>query len=122
MDDYRNEIMPETEGPVLCYRATRPVSADLYDDYISRVKESIDKYGEFRLLVHYKNFPGWDEPAAEKDLTFYTEYGKYMTKLCLVNAPEKEILAKVLRKGMIGGELRLFADNKLAEAIAWIKS
>lgn len=120
--DFHDEIMPETAGPVLCYRATRAVTLELYNDYIARVKASIAEFGEFRLLIYYSHFPGWDEPAAEQDLAFYTEYGKYMRKLCLVNAPEKEILAKMLRKNMIGGELKVFSEEHLATALAWIKA
>ena len=121
MQDYRDEIMDETEGPALCYRATRAVTDELYSDYIERVKASIKQYGEFRLLIAYKNFPGWDEPAAVKDLPFYAEYGKYMKKLALVNAPDKEIMAKILRKNIIGGEMKLFTEDKLQDALRWIK-
>ena len=122
MQDYRDEIMPETEGPALCYRATRAVSNELYSNYIERVKTSIKDYGEFRLLIFYKDFPGWDEQAASKDLPFYAEYGKYMKKLALVNAPEKEVMAKMLRKNIIGGELKIFSEDRLQEALTWIKT
>lgn len=121
MQDYHDEIMNETEGPYLCYWATRTVTDELYSDYIERVKKSIKDYGEFYLLVAYKDFPGWTEPAAEKDLSFYTEYGKYMKKLALVNAPEKEIMAKLLRKNIIGGEMKLFSGDRLKDALAWLK-
>ena len=114
--------MAETEGPALCYRATRPVSDELYSDYIERVKASIRDYGEFRLLIYYKNFPGWDEQAASKDLPFYAEYGRYMKKIALVNAPDKEVMAKLLRKNIIGGEMRIFSEERLQEALGWIKS
>lgn len=122
MQDYRDEIMDETKGPVLCYRATRAVTNELYSNYIERVQAAIAEYGEFRLLISYKNFPGWDEPAAEKDLAFYAEYGRHMKKLALVNAPDKEIMAKLLRKNIIGGEMKLFSEDRLADALEWIKA
>lgn len=122
MEDFHDEIMEETEGPALCYRATRAVSDALYSDYIERVKAAIRDYGEFRLLIYYNHFPGWDEQAASKDLPFYAEYGRYMKKIALVNAPDKEVIAKLLRKNIIGGELRIFSEDRLQEALAWIKA
>lgn len=121
-DDYRDEIMDETGGPVLCYRATRAVSDALYSNYIERVQLCIKEFGEFRLLIYYKNFPGWDKEAASKDLPFYAEYGRFMKKLALVNPPDKEVMAKVLRKKIIGGEMKIFTEAQLPQALEWIKA
>lgn len=122
MTDFRDEIMAETGGPVLCYRATRAVSDELYSDYIHRVQEAVKAYGEFRLLIHYQDFPGWDAVAAEKDVGFYSQYGRYMKKLALVNPPDKEVMAKLLRKDIIGGAIRIFSGDRLGEAIDWVRS
>lgn len=121
-DSHLDEIMPDTGGCVLCYKATKPVSLELYNDYIQRAKKCIEAHGEFRLLIYYKDFPGWDSGAASQDVSFYSEYGKFMKKLCLVNPPDKEITAKVLRKNIIGGEMRIFPEARLQEALDWVKS
>lgn len=122
MQDYHDNVMKDTEGPYLCYWASRTVTDTRYTNYIERVKKAIAEYGEFYLLIAYKDFQGWTEAAAEKDLSFYTEYGKYMKKLALVNAPEKELMSKLLRKNLIGGEMKLFSENRLNDALAWLKS
>lgn len=114
--------MQETEGPLLCYTVASQVTEAEYLDFLARVRANIATYGEFRLLLLYTNFQGWEQSAAEMDLSFYVEYGKYLKKFCLIGAPDKEVMSKMIAKQMIGGELKIFAAGRLAEALAWART
>ncbi len=117
-----NQLMDESEGSLLCYRIAGKVIESEYLDFLARVKANIATYGEFRLLLLYTNFQGWEQSAAEMDVAFYVEYGKYLKKFCLIGAPDKEVMSKLIAKQMISGELRIFAAGRLAEALEWAKS
>ncbi len=116
-----NEMMPETIRPALCYYARRIITPPLYAQYVEQVELSIKEFGHFRILIKYDRFPGWDSEAAEEDLNFYVTYGKYMKKMALVNAGEKEVMAKLMRKPLIGGELKIFSAAHFDKALTWIR-
>ncbi len=123
MNNKFNRLMPESEGPVLCYEISKPISAQGYEEnFLVHVRKIIETYGELRMLNHFTSYQGWEEQAAQMDLFAHVDLGKYVTKLALVNAPEKEIMARLIRKSLIKGQLRFFGNHQLAEAIAWVKS
>ncbi len=116
-----NYLMPESEGSLLCFAVVGAVTETSYIDFLRQVKERIETYGEFRLLLDYQNFLGWEKEAAEMDVTFYIEQGPYMKRFCLVGPPDKEILSKSRASTMIAGELKVFSRNHFAQALAWAK-
>ena len=122
MSETLNHLLPATEGPTLCYLVSSPVTVSEYTEFLILVRNNIEKYGEFRLYLLYDHFQGWDAEAANMDVSFYVEYGKYLKKFCLVNPPEKEIMSKMLTKPMISGELKIFSKERQEEALAWVKS
>ncbi len=115
------DMMPETIRPALCYYARRIITPALYAQYVEQVELSIKEFGHFRILINYDHFPGWDQVAAEDDVRFYVDYGKYMKKMALVNPGEKEIMTKLVRKPLIKGELRIFSADQFDEALEWIR-
>ncbi len=115
------DMMPETIRPALCYYARRIITPALYAQYVEQVELSIKEFGHFRILINYDHFPGWDAGAAEDDVNFYVTYGKYMKKMALVNAGEKEVMAKLVRKPLIGGELKIFSAAHFDEELEWIR-
>lgn len=123
MNDKFNRLMPESEGPVLCYEISKPISAEGYEEnFLVHVRRILETYGELRLLNYFTAYQGWEEQAAQMDLLAHVDLGKYVTKIAFVNAPEKEIMARLIRKTLIKGQLRFFSKNQLAEAIDWVKS
>lgn len=115
-------LLPESEGALLCYDVPRQVTVDNYTDFLNDVQATIKAHGEFRLLLLYGRFENWEEGAAEQDVTFYVEYGKYMKKFCLVGPPDKEIMSKMIASAMIAGELKIFSKERYADAILWAQS
>lgn len=107
----------------MCYEISKPISLEGYQgNFLGLAQKIIATYGEFRLLLYYTDYQGWEEQAAELDLKHYAEMGRHMTKLALVNAPEKELMARMIRNPLTNAELRFFAQNRLQEALEWVKS
>jgi hypothetical protein len=123
MNEKFNRLMPESEGATLCYELSKPISKEGYEDnFLAPALQLVHKYGELRLLMHYTNYQGWEQEAAEMDIAAHVELGRYMKKMALVNAPDKEIMSRMLKKSLNHAELRFFKTDQLEEAIKWVKS
>jgi hypothetical protein len=123
MNDKFNRLMPESEGPVLCYEISKPISSEGYaENFLKPVTKIIETYGEVRILTYFTSYRGWEEQAAEMDLIAHVEIGQFATKMAFVNTPEKEVMARLIRKPLIKGEVRFFTEDRLQDAIIWIKS
>ena len=123
MNDKFNRLMPESEGATLCYELNKPISKEGYEqNFLAPALDIVSKYGELRLLMYYTSYKGWEQEAAEMDISAHVELGRHMKKMALVNAPEKEIMSRLVKKPMNHGELRFFKTEHLQEAITWVKS
>ena len=118
-----NRLMPESEGSVLCYEINRPISLEGYEkNFLDPAQSIIKQYGELRLLNYFTNYQGWEEEAAIVDLSAHVTLGRYVKKMAFVNAPEKEVMARLIRQSLTNAELRFFPENLLKDAIKWVKS
>lgn len=123
MTEKFNRLLPESSGATLCYEISKPITVEGYQsNFLEPAKKIIAEYGELRLVLYYIDYKGWEADAARQDLSMNLEMGKYLKKMALVNAPEKEIMARVLRQPLSSGELRFFDKDKLQDAIAWAKT
>lgn len=118
-----NTIMPETDDRTLCILIEKPISAEGYEhNFLPRFKGMLDRNGEARLLVYYKDFKGWEEEAAEKDMEITSAYGKKIRRFALVNPPRSEIFQKKVKAPLFDPEaLRLFEESELDKALNWVK-
>lgn len=125
-EDKFNEITiieEKCDGFVLVARIHKPISEEGYkENFMPRVKKIIEKYGEFRMLVYYEDFQGWEKDAASNDLEMLTTYGKQITKVAVVNPPKEEVFRSKVIKPMIGGEVKYFNEKDFDEALEWAKS
>ncbi len=125
MTEKENRLMEESEGPVLCIEVNSGVSSKLYNDmYLPAWKKAVEKYGEIRILFYYPTpdqFPGWEEKTAKQDLAHYTEHGRELKKVALVNAPSKVTQRWDLLTPLLGGNVREFEKTDFQEALKWIK-
>lgn len=113
--------MPHSGGAFLAYEIVRPISREGYAVFLEITNAIINKYGELRLLLYYKNFEGWEREAAEMDLEAHITIGHNMKRFAIVSAPEREIMSRMIKKPMLGGEIRFFSENRLDDALAWVK-
>ncbi|MBU0800643.1 MAG: STAS/SEC14 domain-containing protein [Alphaproteobacteria bacterium] len=117
-----NTIMPESDDRALCMEVDKPISRDGYlGNFVPRVEAMLKARGEIRLLVHFKEYHGWEAEAATMSMGGLMEYGSKFRKFALVNPPKKEILRSKVNDPLMSGETRYFETDELQDAIAWVK-
>ncbi|MGH1455986.1 MAG: STAS/SEC14 domain-containing protein [Alphaproteobacteria bacterium] len=118
-----NTIMPQTTDRVLCIEIDKLITAEGYaQNFLPKLKSMIEKHGELRLLINYKEFKGWEKNAAQMDLETSAKHAKNLKKLALINAPEKEIFQKTLKKDIMGGDVKFFKNTEFDKALEWVSN
>ncbi len=118
-----NTVMPETTDNALCLRIDKPISVEGYqENFLPRIWKMVEDHGEIRLMTYYHDYQGWEEEAAMFDMAATLQYGKYLKKLALVDAPDKLVTQYMVKKSLISGEVEFFESHQLQDAIAWTKS
>lgn len=111
--------MPETDETCICVQIEKVISAEGYgQNFLPRLKDMIERTGEIRLLLYYKNFVGWEGDAAKLDMAAMIDFHGKLKKLAMVNAPHSETL-RILPSN---GEVRFFDESELARAVLWVKN
>ena len=122
MDDTKfNTILSQPGAPVLHIEIDRVISADGYaENFLPKLEEMVEKHGEIRILIHYKDYKGWEVEAAKQDMFFSVIFAKQIAKLALVNPPEAEVFQRTIKKSMTSGEIKLFNASNLEDAKKWV--
>lgn len=121
MNDKFNTIMPETTDKVLCVMIDRRMTAEGYrENFIPRMEAMLEKYGELRILVYFKNYQGWDEEAAMMDFAATQTTASKLKKCALINPPSTMLALAKIRKPLTPGETRVFTEDELPQALAWV--
>ena len=116
-----NEVMPGCSDKTLYIKVTKPITVKGYkENFLPRVHEIIDKYGEFRLLIHFESFKGWEPEAAREDMETFVKLSGDFSKIALVNPPETEVFRRQIKKGAQKGEVRFFNQEDLEKAKEWV--
>lgn len=119
--DHFNEIMPETTDRVLCIRVTKPISEDGFRrNFLPRLQPMLDRHGEIRLLIHYASYKGWEEKATRDDLQAIVQYGPKIRKIAMVSPPKKEIFKSKIHSPLVAGEIQVFTEEELSDALTWV--
>lgn len=122
MNEKFNRLMPESEGSLLCYEITKPISRAGYEEnFLNLARKIIKDKGELRILNYFNPYQGWEEDAAELDIISHVDLGKFVTKMAFVNAPEKEVMARLIKKPLTSAQLRFFNKDQLSQALQWVK-
>ena len=115
--------MPETTEEALCVKVDKVISEEGYrENFLPRLKTMVEKFDEVRILLYYADFKGWEHDAAKEDMVTSALFGNKLTKFALVNPPESEIFQKFMKKDLFAGEMKMFNEDKLQDAIDWVKS
>jgi hypothetical protein len=117
-------IYPETDDKTLCVSLHGLISKEDYDKCFFKPLEAFVKKGiKFGLLIHYaEDYKGWTPGAADSSFRSIIDHGKDARKMAYVNPPESKIFQVKMAKPLLGGEVRYFDNDELAEALKWIKS
>lgn len=123
MTEKYNIVMPESDDSCLCLQIEKEISGEGYkENFIKRIENMIDQYGVIRLLIYYKKFSGWDKEAAMLDVSASARFQGKLCKMAMVNAPDSEIARGLIRQENLKGKIRMFEEEELPEALAWVKS
>lgn len=118
-----NPIMDESDDRAVCISVEKPISHEGYtENFLPRLDDMIQKHGEARVLVHFKEYKGWEENAAMEDMVAFLNYGQRVRKIALVNAPETKKRHLQLAKTLIAGDVEFFDTEHLPNAIDWVKA
>ena len=122
-NDKYNIVMPQSTDRVLCMQVDKTISEEGYkENFLPRLQSMIDKYGEARLLIYYREFKGWEQAAAKEDMLSSAKFGQKIKKLAMVNPPETEIFRSKLSESNLSGETKAFKEKDLEKAIEWVSS
>lgn len=118
-----NEVMPGCSDKTLYIKVTKPITTKGYEEnFLPRVDKIIEKYGKFRLLVHFESFKGWEIGAARQDMETFVRLAGKIAKIALVNPPETEVFRRAIKKGVHEGEVKHFNEADLEDALKWVES
>ncbi len=123
-DANTNRILPETEGNLLCVEIGERVTLKDYQEIFEpAMKTLFGAHDSARAVISYtRPFLGWDLDAAEYDIAMMTKLGRKVTKVALVHPPETVINRWQLLKPLLSGEVRIFQEGELNDALTWAKA
>lgn len=116
-------ILPETDDKTLCLAMKGAVTrADHYERLVQPMRDMIEKYGYYNLVLVYRDdFTGYEPDAAEQSFQTISQLGNYARRIAFVNPTQRKILQTTLLRAQLGQEVMNFNSDELADAIAWAK-
>ncbi len=118
------EIMHDSNGPVLAVKATGILThADYQEVLIPKIAETIKRFGKVRVLLHLtKDCGGWQLHAAWDDASFGVEHRRDFEKVAVVGGRRWVEWATKIGRLLLKGEVKVFSETQLQEALDWIQS
>ena len=113
------ELMKESEGKIVGFRATGKLSRKDYDG----LEDLARQFGRVRALVYMDDgFKGWNLPAAWANTKLDMRHRGDLEKVALVGAPGWEDWCVRMAGLLMKGERRTFPTNQFPEAWNWLGS
>ncbi len=117
------EIMPETEGNILVFKATEILTSQDYEDiFIPQLKQFIEKFGKIRTVVYLdETFTGWELGAAWDDAVFGLQHRHDFEKVAVVSDKKWVAWATKVGSYFMDGQVASYAPAQFQDAVAWVK-
>ncbi|NCC21493.1 MAG: STAS/SEC14 domain-containing protein [Alphaproteobacteria bacterium] len=116
-------VLPESAGAILCLKVEGPVTIEDYNRVVlTEIKKTTERFGEFRLLVHYKDFRGWMPEAVAEDMEAIARYARFLRKFAMIDPPESELFSQKLKHHHFDRPVRSFPANEFDAALDWLRS
>jgi hypothetical protein len=118
-------IMPQSEGNVVCVQASEKLTDEDYRRvWIPALEKAIREHGRARALLYMdRGFRGWQVTAMWDDAAFGLKHTRHLAKVATVGGPKYVQWATRIGQHFLPGcEVETFPEDKLADAITWIKS
>lgn len=82
---------------------------------------SLERFGQFRLLVELEDFQGWSRESGWEDSYFLTEDTGRLSRLAFVGDEKwKDEVFMFVGKEMRSTGIEFFSQDQLAQAKAWL--
>jgi hypothetical protein len=117
------QMMAESDDRAICSVFDGPLTRELYEAIRPHLDRMLEREGTLRLLMYYRDYQGWAQDAVEMDLDFTARYGPHISRIALVNPPKAVLAQFAVKKNLHkGAGEKIFREDQLQEAIAWIKT
>lgn len=118
------EIMNESIGNIVGFRATGLLTAADYDEVlVPKLSDLSQRFDASRALFYMdRDFRGWDLPAAWANTKLDFRFGGHLDKVAIVGAPAWEEWCVKIASLVMKAELRTFQAEQLGDAWAWVKA
>lgn len=118
------EIMPESNGSALVFKATGKLSdADYKEVLIPKIEENIKQSGKAKVLLFLPaDFVGWEAHAMWDDARFGVRHRNDFEKLAVVGGARWVEWATKIGAYFMEGEVKTFPEARLTEALEWVRA
>lgn len=116
-------ILPETDEFTLCLRFEGAITKkDHYDGLVVPMRAMVEKNGYYNLVIFFSpTYQGYEPDAAEQSFNSINELGRFSRRIAYVNPSVRKMFQTNLTRVLLGKEVRNFASEDMAEAVAWAK-
>jgi len=117
------KVLTPAEDKVIGVHVEGTLSKEDYDNFELLLKDTLEKHGKARLLVHLENFEGWDSLAAAwKDLELDVRHYSDFEKLAVVGENRWQEWGTKIAQPFTRAKVRYFDHADLDAAWKWIHS
>lgn len=116
-------VMDESADNIIGFRAAGKLShADYRDVVHPRIEKSLKQFPTLKVLfLMDETFEGWSLSAAWKNTVFDLRHRRDFDKIAMVGGPKWEgWCVKAAAAPLMGGEMRTFRLDELAQAWHWL--
>jgi len=117
------ELMSESNGAVLAFRARGVLTKDDYQEVlVPRLEAALEAADRVRVLVLMdETFRGWNARAAWSNTCLDLRHRRDFDKVAIVGAPTWEEWCVRVANVLVAGELKTFKREQLSAAWAWLR-
>jgi hypothetical protein len=92
-----------------------------FQDLQSLARLSLERFGQFRVLVELEDFQGWSKEAGWENTSFLEENGEGISKLAFVGEEKWKVeFFMFIGKPMRQMAIEFFPQDQLDQAQAWL--
>lgn len=114
-------VTPINNGPVYEVEVTDKLHKIDYEVFLPLLRSGISTHGKIRLLLHMKDFHGWDAGAFWEDLKFGIRDFNHFDRIAMVGDKKWEKAMAIVCKPFVTGTVKYFDKSEIKEARDWLQ-
>ena len=114
-------ILPNSEGNTLIIEASGKLTSEDYEEFfLPKLDALIKEHGRIRVVFYLgPTFKGWEVGAAWDDAKFGLKHKNDFERIALVGGPSWMFWLTKLGSYFVKGEVGIYKESQLDEAIDW---